>query len=84
MNIEFSAASFEDYRCWQQQDRKKLKRINELLKEITRDPFDGIGKPEALRGDLQGYWSRRIDREHRLVYRVLNDRIQVLACRYHY
>ena len=84
MNIEFSAASFEDYRYWQEQDRKQLKRIHQLLKEIMRTPFAGIGKPEPLRGDLQGYWSRRIDRTHRLVYRVFEDRIQVLACRYHY
>lgn len=84
MNIEFSAASFEDYQYWQQQDRKKLHKINQFLQEISRTPFRGIGKPEALRGDLQGYWSRRIDREHRLVYRVLDGEIQVLACRYHY
>lgn len=84
MNIEFSAASFEDYQYWQQQDRKKLHKINQLLQETARTPFRGIGKPEALRGDLQGYWSRRIDREHRLVYRVLDGKIQVLACRYHY
>ncbi|XWN35337.1 MAG: Txe/YoeB family addiction module toxin [Roseivirga sp.] len=84
MNIEFSAASFEDYRYWQEQDRKQLKRIHQLLKEIMRTPFAGIGKPEPLRGDLQGYWSRRIDRTHRLVYRVFEGRIQVLACRYHY
>lgn len=84
MNIEFSAASFEDYRYWQQQDREKLHKINQLLQEIACTPFRGTGKPEALRGDLQGYWSRRVDREHRLVYRVLKGRIQVLACRYHY
>ena len=84
MNIEFSAASFEDYQYWQQQDRKKLHKTNQLLQEIARTPFRGIGKPVALRGDLQGYWSRRIDREHRLVCRVLDGRIQVLACRYHY
>lgn len=84
MNIAFSAASFEDYRYWQQQHPKKLRKINQLLQEITRTPFSGTGKPEALRGDLQGYWSRRLDREHRLVYRVLEDSIQVLACRYHY
>lgn len=84
MNIEFSAASFEDYQSWQQQDRKKLHKINQLLEETARTPFRGIGKPEALRGDLQGYWSRRIDWEHRLVYCVLDGRIQVLACRYHY
>ena len=84
MNIAFSAASFEDYRYWQQQAPKKLRKINQLLQEITRTPFSGTGKPEALRGDLQGYWSRRIDREHRLVYRVLEDSIHVLACRYHY
>lgn len=84
MNIEFSAASFEDYQYWQQQDCKKLHKINQLLQEAARNPFRGIGKPEALRGDLQGYWSRRIDREHRLGYRVLDGKIQVLACRYHY
>ena len=84
MNIAFSAASFEDYRYWQQQDAKKLRKINQLLQEIMRTPFAGTGKPEALRGDLQGYWSRRIDRAHRLVYRISGGNIQVLACRYHY
>lgn len=84
MHIEFSAASFADYRYWQQQGPKNLRKINQLLQEITHTPFMGTGKPEALRGDLQGYWSRRIDREHRLIYWVLDNRIQVLACKYHY
>ena len=84
MNVEFSAASFEDYRYWQHRDRRKLHKINQLLQEISRTPFRGIGKPEALQGDFQGYWSRRIDREHRLVYRVLDERFQMLACWYHY
>ena len=84
MNIAFSAASFEDYRYWQQQDPKKLRKINQLLQEVTRTPFSGTGKPEALRGDLQGYWSRRIDYTHRLVYRAGEQQVQVLACRYHY
>ena len=84
MNIEFSTDSFEDYCYWQQRDAKKLRKINQLLQEISRHPFEGTGKPEPLRGDLQGYWSRRIDREHRLIYRVFEDRIRVLSCRYHY
>ncbi len=84
MNIAFSAASLEGYRYWQQQDPKQLRKVNQPLQEITLALFRGKGKPEALQGDLQGYWSRRIDHEHRLVYRVEGKRIQVLACRYHY
>jgi len=84
MNVEFSAKSFGDYQYWQTNGKDKLKKIHQLLKEIARTSFTGTGKPEALKGDLQGYWSRRIDLEHRLVYRIFEGRIQVLSCRYHY
>ncbi len=72
------------YIYWQKVDKKVLKRINELIKTCTRTPFEGIGKPEALKGDLQGYWSRRITSEHRLVYKFENDKLMIAACRYHY
>jgi len=84
MRLVWSSAAWDDYLYWQSVDKKKVKRINALLKSCTRTPFDGIGKPEALKGDLQGYWSRRIDGEHRLVYKHVTDEIQVAACRYHY
>jgi len=83
-NLEFDPAAFEDLAWWIQHDRKKAQRITKLLKEIQRTPFKGIGKPEALKHELAGCWSRRIDREHRLVYEVKEDKIRVLACRYHY
>lgn len=69
---------------WQQADKKILKRINELVKAISRDPFDGIGKPEPLRHGLSGYWSRRINDEHRLVYKVEGEDLLIAMCRYHY
>ncbi len=84
MDIQFTHAAWEDYLYWQKQDRKKLERIHLLLKAIQREPFAGEGKPEPLKFDLKGFWSRRIGHEHRLVYRVLDDRIFVIACRYHY
>lgn len=74
----------EDYLYWQKQDKKTLKRINNLIQDIDRNGYDGIGKPEALTGNLQGYWSRRIDEKHRLVYRIKNNRIEILQCRTHY
>ncbi len=83
-NLLFTDASWDDYEYWQTQDRKTLKRINELIKSARRTPFEGIGKPEALRENLSGYWSRRIDQEHRLVYEVSDDQITIIACRYHY
>jgi toxin YoeB len=85
MNVLFTEAAWSDYLYWQAEDKKTLKKINELLKEIKRSPYEGIGKPEPLRHQLQGYWSRRIDLEHRLVYR-LDDRktLVIIACRYHY
>ena len=84
MNLLFTEEAWEDYCYWQAHDKKMLKKINALLKAIKRDPFEGPGKPEPLRYELQGCWSRRIDREHRLVYEVLESQINVLACRYHY
>lgn len=83
-NLEFDSAAFEDLAWWIQQDRKKALRIVKLLKETQRTPFEGTGKPEALKHDLAGCWSRRIDDTHRLVYEVLEDKIRILACRYHY
>ena len=84
MLITFTQNSWEDYTYWHSIDKKVQKKINELLKDVKRSPFDGIGKPEALRYDLAGCWSRRIDHEHRLVYQVKEGAILVYACRYHY
>jgi len=84
MRITFSKNAWDDYLSWQSEDRKMLKKINELIKDIQRNPFTGIGKPEPLKFDLSGYWSRRIDREHRLVYQVINKEILIYSCRYHY
>ena len=82
--ITWTLAAWEDYEYWQGQDRKTLKRINNLLKDCLREPFSGIGKPEQLKENLSGLWSRRIDEENRLVYSVDGDDLVVLACRYHY
>jgi len=82
--LEFDPAAFEDLSWWIKQDRKKALRITTLIKEVQRSPFTGTGKPEPLKRDLSGCWSRRIDNEHRLVYEVLDDKIRILACRYHY
>lgn len=84
MNIIFSKNSWEDYVSWQREDKKILKKINELIKDISRTPFEGIGKPEPLKYDLSGLWSRRIDREHRLVYKVESDDLFIYSCRFHY
>ena len=82
--LVWTNAAWSDYLYWQTQDKKTLKRINILLRELLRHPQTGIGKPEQLRGSLSGYWSRRIDDTHRLVYAVEASRIVILACRYHY
>ena len=82
--ISWVEGAWEDYLYWQGEDRKTLKRINLLIKEIERNPFDGIGDPEPLRHHLSGYWSRRIDREHRLIYKVVNKEVVIFQCRYHY
>jgi toxin YoeB len=80
----FVEESWEDYLYWQKTDKQKLKRINELLKDITRNPFEVIGKPEPLRHKYAGFWSRRINEEHRLIYKISEDEIQVFKCRFHY
>ena len=84
MKLVFAEEAWEDYLYWQKQDKKILKRINLLLKEISRHPFEGMGDPEPLRHNWSGYWSRRITREHRLVYKVVDDALWIAQCRYHY
>jgi toxin YoeB len=82
--VSFGANAWDDYLHWQFQDSRILERINELVRAAQRDPFGGIGKPEPLKRELSGCWSRRIDQMHRLVYRVRADEIEIVACRYHY
>lgn len=84
MILSWAEKAWEDYLYWQQTDKKTLKRINTLLTEIKRQPFAGIGDPEPLKHHWSGYWSRRIDREHRLVYKVTEHAIFIAQCRYHY
>ena len=84
MKLIFSENAWEDYLYWQKTDRKTLKRINLLIREIERSPFEGIGKPEPLKHALSGYWSRRIDNEHRITYRVETDSLLIAQLRYHY
>jgi len=84
MRVVFMSDAWEDYLYWQQHDRSMLKKNNVLIKESMRTPFEGTGKPEALKENLKGFWSRRINLEHRLVYRVEEDAIYILQCRYHY
>lgn len=83
-NITFSEDAWEEYLYWQSQDRRTLKKINELLKEIQRTPFTGKGEPEKLRGDLSGKWSRRINQKDRLLYEILDDMIVITQCKGHY
>jgi toxin YoeB len=84
MRLIFSERAWEDYQFWQRTDPKLLARLNALIKECERSPFQGIGKPEPLKGRLAGWWSRRLTQEHRLVYRVNEDALQISQCRYHY
>jgi toxin YoeB len=84
MELVFQTHGWEDYLYWQQQDKKVLQRINELIKDTLRSPFKGIGKPEPLKGDLAGCWSRRITDEHRLVCAIREKRLHILQCRFHY
>jgi len=84
MNLTFTPSGWDDYQWFVQHDRKLLKRVNQLIQDALRTPFEGIGKPEPLKGDLSGYWSRRINDEHRLVYAVKKDALVIIACRYHY
>jgi len=84
MKITFAKNAWEDYTSWLKDDRKMLKKINELIKDIQKTPFSGIGKPEPLKYDLAGLWSRRIDLEHRLVYSFKDDSVIIYSCKYHY
>lgn len=84
MKILFTPEGWDDYLWFQQNDKAGLKRINLLIKAIQRDPFDGVGKPEPLKHNLSGFWSRRITAEHRLVYGIEEGEVQILMCRYHY
>lgn len=84
MKYIFVDESWEDYLYWQKTDKKILKKINELIKDISRTPFSGKGKPELLKYKYKGYWSRRIDHEHRLIYQVKDDEIRIAKCRFHY
>lgn len=84
MKLVFTEAAWDDYLWFQENDRRLLKRINRLIKEAMRAPFEGMGKPERLRANLSGYWSRRINEEHRLVYGVTETEFIVISCRFHY
>lgn len=84
VRIVWDIEAWEGYLWWQSQDRKVLKRINRLIDDIMRNGYEGIGKPEALRHEWSGYWSRRITDEHRIVYRVTDDAVLIASCRYHY
>ena len=84
MLVCFTENGWADYNSWQQEDKKTVKKINELLKDIDRNKYSGLGKPEPLSGDLSGFWSRRINDKDRLVYKVENNEIKVISCRYHY
>jgi toxin YoeB len=83
-NVKFTDEGWISYLYWQTQDRKTLKRINDLIKDAQRDPFVGIGKPEALKHSLSGFWSRRIDETNRLVYEATEEDLMIISCRYHY
>lgn len=84
MDLSWDKDAWEDYLYWQQTDKALLRRINELIKECLRTPFEGKGKPEPLKENLSGFWSRRITDEHRLVYRVESNRLHIIQCRFHY
>ena len=84
MKLIWAENAWDDYLFWQEQDKTILQRINTLIKAVKRDPFKGIGDPEPLRHNWRGYWSRRITREHRLVYKVETDALLIAQCRYHY
>ena len=84
MKLVFADGAWEDYLYWQQQDRRMVERINKLIRETQSEFFAGIGKPEPLKHNLSGFWSRRITEEHRLVYAVTDDSLLIAACRYHY
>lgn len=84
MKLTFTESAWQDYLWFQEQNRPLLKRLNDLIRDTLRNPFRGIGKPEPLKGELSGYWSRRINTEHRLVYEVSETALTIISCRYHY
>ena len=84
MRYIFIDMAWDEYLFWQKNDKQKINKINELLKDISRSPYEGIGKPEDLKFNYAGYWSRRIDEEHRLIYKVEQDEIIIYKCRFHY
>jgi len=84
MNINFTKTGWKDYISWAEQDKKILKQINKLIADIVRNGYDGLGKPEALRGDLSGWWSRRIDEKNRLIYRLIDNSVEISQCKGHY
>ena len=84
MRIIFSIKSWEDYEYWIKHDKKKVDRINKLIRDAMRNPFEGIGKPEPLKLNLHGLWSRRIDEDHRIIYEYKEDNLSIVSCRYHY
>jgi len=84
MNKVWTKEAWEDYLYWQTQDKKTLRRINSIIKDIERNGYKGIGKPEPLKHELKGFWSRRIDDEHRFVYRIFDSQLEILQCRTHY
>ena len=84
MEIVWQGNAWEDYLFWQKNDKQKLKRINQRISDCQRNKFEGIGKPEPLKENLSGFWSRRIDNEHRLVYKIQDNRLHIIQCRYHY
>lgn len=84
MPIIFEPEAWEDYLYWLETDKSMLRKLNTLIKAAAKSPYEGIGKPEALKGDLSGFWSRRIDKEHRLVYGVRENKLHIIQCRFHY
>ena len=84
MTLHFTLEAWEEYQYWQSTDRKRLNRLNRLIRETLRTPYAGIGKPEPLKRNLDSYWSRRIDAEHRLIYKVEDDALWIVQCRHHY
>jgi toxin YoeB len=84
MDLKFTEEAWEDYLYWSQNHKENFKKINSLIKECQRTPFEGMGKPEPLKHNMRGYWSRRINQEHRLVYKVIDGTLVIVTCRYHY
>ena len=84
MNVMFTPSAWEDYQFWQERDRKVARKLDKLIKEMRRTPYDGLGKPEPLRNNLSGCWSRRLSQEHRVVYRILDGTLEIIQCRGHY